>query len=296
MPQTRRSYLPPARRRSRRRVPVRWFIAAIVLIAVVYLVAGSCAAGDKKKNNANTATAHATAVAPAVPSSRAAVGPAGGSPRPGSTPGASFAPASPTPQATCAPADLLRLVDKDHALPSDYVPPDLVNVEPKDASPGSATVVQMRREADDALHRMLEQARTQNIFFLAQSAYRSYEYQNQVYAQEVSSVGQAQADRESARPGHSEHQLGLAVDFTTRALDFDLNQSFAATPEGRWLAQHAAEFGFVLSYPEGKEADTGYEYEPWHYRYIGVPAAQQFVPSGQTLNQWLATRQIGCGA
>jgi LAS superfamily LD-carboxypeptidase LdcB len=293
MPQTRRSYLPPPRHRSRR-FPIRWLIAAIVVIVAVYLIAGTCSSDGKKKTAKNLGGTSTAALAPAGPSSRA--GGANGTPRPGGSPNANFAPASPTPQATCAPSDLLRLVDKDHALPDDYVPPDLVTLDPKDSSPGSATVVQMRKEAADALHAMLEAARSQNIFFLAQSAYRSYEYQNQVYAAEVRSVGQAQADRESARPGHSEHQLGLAVDFTTRALNFDLNQSFAATPEGRWLTQHAAEFGFVLSYPEGKEDQTGYEYEPWHYRYIGVSAAQQFVQSGQTLNQWLAARQVGCGA
>ncbi|HLZ72562.1 MAG TPA: M15 family metallopeptidase [Dehalococcoidia bacterium] len=296
MPQTRRSNLPPAHRRSRRRFPLRLLAVAIVLLAAAFLLVSICSSGGKQPKARNDAQPTAGA-APAAPSSRAAAGSRGGSPRPGATPGVGgFAPVSPTPQATCAPSDLLRLVDKDHALPDDYLPPDLVNVEPKDASPGSPTVVQLRKEADGALHSMLEAARAQNIFFLAQSAYRSYQYQSQVYQQEVNSVGQAQADRESARPGHSEHQLGLAIDFTTRGLDFDLNQSFAATPEGRWLAQHAAEFGFVLSYPEGKEAQTGYEYEPWHYRYIGTGAAQQFVQSGQTLNQWLTSRQLGCGA
>lgn len=294
MPQTRRSYQPPTYR-PRRRFPIRWLIAAIVVILAVYLIAGACSSGGKKKSAKNPAGTATAALVPAAPSSRAAG--ANGTPRPGGTPAAgNIAPASPTAQATCAPADLLRLVDKDHALPDDYVPPDLATLDPRDSSPGSATIVQMRKQGADALHTMLDAARTQNIFFLAQSAYRSYEYQNQVYAAEVQSVGQTQADRESARPGHSEHQLGLAVDFTTRALNFDLNQSFAATPEGRWLAQHAAEFGFVLSYPEGKEDQTGYEYEPWHYRYIGQNAAQQFVQSGQTLNQWLATRQLGCGA
>jgi D-alanyl-D-alanine carboxypeptidase len=272
-------------------------VVAIVLIAAVYLIADACGSGGNGGNRARGRTPQPSAAArPARPTSRAGTAPRGGSPRPGSTPGAGFAPASPTVEPTCAPDDLLRLVDKDHALPDSYVPPDLVALEPKDSSPRSATAVQLRHEAADALHRMLDQARTENIFFLAQSAYRSYQYQEQVYAQEVSSVGQAQADRESARPGHSEHQLGLAVDFTTRGLDYDLNQSFAATPEGRWLAQHAAEFGFVLSYPEGKEAETGYEYEPWHYRYVGVDVAQQFVQSGQTLNRWLAARQVGCHA
>src|SRR5581483_7815770 len=184
MPQTRRSYRPPSYP-PRRRFPIRWLVAAIVVIVAVYLIAGACSGGKKKtaKNPAGTPTAAL------APSSRASG--ANGTPRPGGTPStSSFAPASPTPQATCAPSDLLRLVDKDHALPDDYTPPDLVTLEPKDASPGSATLVQMRKAAADALHAMLEAARAQNIFCMAQSAYRSYEYQNQVYAAEVRSVGQ----------------------------------------------------------------------------------------------------------
>ena len=210
--------------------------------------------------------------------------------------GGAHALASPTPAAACGPSDILFLVDKDHALPPDYVPPDLVTVRAPDASPGAPTTVQLRKVAADAMTQMLTDARAQSINLLAQSGYRSYDYQAQVYGNEVQTFGQAKADSESARPGHSEHQLGLAMDFTTRALGYDLNDSFAATPEGRWLAQSAARYGFVLSYPQGKDALTGYTYEPWHYRYIGVDATQKFLASGQTLNQWLAQHQQPCSA
>jgi D-alanyl-D-alanine carboxypeptidase len=198
--------------------------------------------------------------------------------------------------ATCPPDSLLRLVDKDIELPPDYVPPDLVQIAAIDASPDAPEVLKLRKEANDSLHQMLDAARGQGVFLLVQSSYRSYDDQAKVYSDEVRTVGQAQADRESARPGHSEHQLGLAVDFTTRRLNFDLDVAFATTAEGRWLAQNAAQYGWVLSYPEGKEDITGYMYEPWHYRYVGVAVAQAIVQSGQTATEWLRARQAGCQA
>jgi|SRR5579875_1029794 len=262
------------------------FVRPVFLCAAslaLLLVAGC--GGGHKNTNANKSTNSGVTIQ---------VAPNGSSTRPAG--GATIAAASPTPAPICGPTDLLFLVDKDHALPPDYVPPDLVTVRAQDASPGAPTTVQLRKEAADALSQMLADARAQSINLLAQSGYRSYQYQVQVYGNEVQTYGQAQADRESARPGHSEHQLGLAIDFTTRALGYDLNDSFAATPEGRWLAQNAVRYGFVLSYPQGKENITGYMYEPWHYRYIGVDAAQKFVASGLTLNQWLAQHQQPCSA
>jgi D-alanyl-D-alanine carboxypeptidase len=251
-----------------------------VLLLALLLLAG-CGASQKK----NTATNSGNGVTiRLVPSASATV------------PAAGVALGSPTPAPACAPSDILFLVDKDHALPPDYAPPDLVTVRAPDASPGAPTTVQLRKVAADAMTQMLTDARAQSINLLAQSGYRSYEYQAQVYGNEVQTFGQTQADRESARPGHSEHQLGLAMDFTTRALGYDLNNSFAATPEGRWLAQNAARYGFVLSYPQDKEAITGYTYEPWHYRYIGVDAAQKFLASGLALNQWLGQHQQPCSA
>jgi zinc D-Ala-D-Ala carboxypeptidase len=248
------------------------------LLLLVALLLAACSSGHKKTNNNNGLTMQ---TAP----SAAATRPTGGGT-------AVQVPATPAP--ACVPADLLFLVDKDHALPPDYAPSDLVKMKAQEASPGAPTTVQLRQIAADSLTQMLNDARTQSVNLLAQSGYRSYDYQVQVYGNEVKTFGQSQADRESARPGHSEHQLGLAMDFTTRALGYDLNDSFAATPEGRWLAQNAARYGWVLSYPQGKEDLTGYTYEPWHYRYLGTDATQAFLASGLTLNQWLARHQQPC--
>lgn len=255
------------------------------------LLAAACGSQSRNKppTNQNTNGPQITL----APSSTAPGAPPGRRNRPG-TPAGGFAANPPTPAATCVPADLLRLVDKDFALPPDYAPPDLMNLQPIDASPGAASMLKLRREAEEAMHRMLDQARSSNLSIVAQSTYRSYQDQAKVYQDEVQNYGQAQADRESARPGHSEHQLGLAVDFSSKRLNYDLNDSFAATPEGKWLQQNAAQYGFVLSYPEGEEQVTGYMYEPWHYRYIGAESAQAATKSGQTLTEWLSSRQLGC--
>src|SRR5579883_3217527 len=245
--------LPPTpRRRSKRRSRGLWrALAFAVLVGLVGVAVAVSSRSSTPKVQDSLATAAASRPAgPPLPSSaaRSASGASAAS-----TPRAGFVAASPMAVATCPPDSLLRLVDKDIELPPDYVPPDLVQIAAIDASPDAPEVLKLRKEANDSLHQMLDAARGQGVFLLVQSSYRSYDDQAKVYSDEVRTVGQAQADRESARPGHSEHQLGLAVDFTTRRLNFDLDVAFATTAEGRWLAQNAAQYGWVLSYPEGKE-------------------------------------------
>lgn len=111
------------------------------------------------------------------------------------------------------------------------------------------------------------------------SGYRSHAHQTDNYTQRVAEVGQETADRGMARPGHSEHQTGLAIDVNS------LSTSFGATPTGQWVAQNAYRFGFVVRYPDGKEAVTGFKYEPWHLRYLGVELATELTASGLTLEE-----------
>ena len=113
------------------------------------------------------------------------------------------------------------------------------------------------------------------------SGFRSYETQNRIYNNYVSNYGQSSADTFSARPGHSEHQTGLAIDVNS------IDDSFADTPEAEWLASHAHEYGFIIRYPKGKESITGYKYEPWHIRYLGVEKATEVYNSGLTLEEFL---------
>jgi len=123
------------------------------------------------------------------------------------------------------------------------------------------------------------------------SAYRSYAEQERTFAYWVDVLGEAEARRVSAEPGHSEHQLGTAADLTTADVGYDLTEAFAETPAGRWLAENAYRYGFALSYPVGAEPVTGYAYEPWHYRYIGPDQAAAWRSSGLTLVEYL--RGIG---
>jgi D-alanyl-D-alanine carboxypeptidase len=161
---------------------------------------------------------------------------------------------------------LRLLVDKAHPLPEGYEPGDLTEL-----AGGSYTVnregLLLRRSAAEALETMAAAARAGGITLAVSSAYRSYHYQIEVYARNVRELGQAAADRESARPGYSQHQLGLVVDFGS------ITNDFAETRAGRWMEANAGRFGWSLSFPRGHEALTGYRWESWHYRYVGPELA-----------------------
>jgi D-alanyl-D-alanine carboxypeptidase len=169
---------------------------------------------------------------------------------------------------TCLKGDpfLRRLVDKSHALPEAYEPDDLVELVPGSYELGRRGLL-LRRPAAEALERMAAAARADGVVLVASSTYRSYAYQVEVYNRNVRELGQAGADRESARPGYSQHQTGLAVDFGS------IDDSFAQTRAGRWILEHGSRFGWSLSFPDGYEDITGYRWESWHYRYVGEDLA-----------------------
>jgi D-alanyl-D-alanine carboxypeptidase len=121
----------------------------------------------------------------------------------------------------------------------------------------------LRGIAADALGEMAAAAASEGLILTVGSAYRSAAYQAQVYEREVKTYGQEAADRESARPGFSQHQLGLVMDFAP------IDDAFAKTPASQWLLRNAGRFGFSLSFPDGYEEVTGYRWESWHYRYVG---------------------------
>jgi D-alanyl-D-alanine carboxypeptidase len=159
------------------------------------------------------------------------------------------------------PKDYFLLVDKGHGLSADYIPEDLVPLSEYDIAVNRGDLTLRRAVMPDVLA-MNEAARSEGIRLLFSSAYRSYEYQKQVYERHVSRMGKEEADRVSAQPGESQHQLGTTIDFGS------ITPAFADTDAGEWLKKHAWEFGFSLSYPEGMESLTGYQHEIWHYRYI----------------------------
>ncbi|TAJ20527.1 MAG: D-alanyl-D-alanine carboxypeptidase family protein [Dehalococcoidia bacterium] len=194
--------------------------------------------------------------------------------------------ASPTPAVVRASVDLLVIVDKQRALPDGYVPPGLQPIPAAWHAEGESGQ-QLRGDVIEALRPMIAAAAADGVSLRVESAYRSYSEQARTFAYWVSVMGEAQARRESAVPGHSEHQLGATVDFSDASNGWQLLESFAVSPSGKWLAANAYRFGFAMSYPPGGEAITGYIYEPWHFRYIGVAAAQEWQASGKTLVEYL---------
>ncbi|MED1205389.1 M15 family metallopeptidase [Heyndrickxia acidicola] len=185
------------------------------------------------------------------------------------------------------PANILALVNKDNYLPSDYAPKDLVR--PNVAfSFGNADVekAHMRKEAAVALAKMFNDAKKDGIILYAASGYRSYTRQMSVFKDEVDNSGQKQADQAVAIPGSSEHQTGLAMDITCQSEQFLLTDHFGEDKEGKWLMDNAHKYGFILRYPKNKINITHYEYEPWHYRYVGTKAANVMYQHDWTLEEY----------
>lgn len=178
---------------------------------------------------------------------------------------------------TTTPGSIWVIANKQHPLnPKSYVPASLVvpNIPLRSNITGDER--QVSSVMAPALEQMAAGAKKDSITLNLQSGYRSYNFQVNLYNSYVKSEGQAQADQESARPGYSEHQTGLAADVGGVANpSCNVAQCFADTPEGKWLAAHAYEYGFVIRYPAGKQSVTGYEYEPWHIRYVGTELSQE---------------------
>lgn len=186
--------------------------------------------------------------------------------------------------------NLLARVDKEHRLVNNFAPSEeLVDLNKEYLLYTNSAGIMLRRDAADYLNRMLSDLKTANgKNVVIASAYRSYSEQYKLYAYWVTQLGQEQADRVSARPGFSEHQLGTVVDFINQESNYELSPNFDTTDSGKWLSENAYKYGFIKSYPEGKEDVTGYSYEAWHYRFIGVDNATAVKQSGLTLKEWLA--------
>ena len=161
---------------------------------------------------------------------------------------------------------LFFLIDKKHTASSSYAPKDLVSLKKNSLFDLNKAGMKIRPEAYSALNEMAQAALNDGIRLLVSSAYRSYSYQENLFNYWVSVDGLEEAERESARPGTSQHQLGTAVDFGSISDDFDKTQM------GQWIYKNAADYGWSLSFPKGYEDVTGYRWECWHFRYIGKNA------------------------
>ncbi len=172
------------------------------------------------------------------------------------------------------PASPWVVVNKKHPLnPKDYAPADLVTPNVPLRTDGDE--MKLRQTTATALESMVNAAEKENIHLMLASGYRSYDLQVSVYGGFVHAEGQEATDTQSARPGYSEHQTGLAADLEPTNRACEIQQCFADTPEGKWLAAHAYAYGFIIRYTADKAAVTGYEYEPWHLRYVGLALSNQ---------------------
>lgn len=180
--------------------------------------------------------------------------------------------------------DKLILVNKQYAITPDFYPVDMVAV---DGSLSTNQGLYFKRDAYDAYITMLDAANKEGIDFLICSTYRSYDTQYSIYHYHIDNYGLDYTNTVSAYPGRSEHHTGWAVDITSAAMGYDLLESFIDLPEGKWINEHCHEYGFIIRYPKDKTHITGYSYEPWHLRYVGVDAATEIMTKGLTLEEYL---------
>ena len=166
--------------------------------------------------------------------------------------------------------DGILIVNKTYSLPENYVPENTY----KDATGLKYCSECINNEAYEEFKLMKADATALGLNIWIQSGYRSYELQNELYTNYVNTDGKEAADTYSARPGHSEHQTGLAFDLNT------ISDDFAYTDEGKWVNANAWKYGYILRYPKGKEKITGYKYEPWHFRYVGKKLAIKLYNDG----------------
>ena len=167
----------------------------------------------------------------------------------------------------CLP--LYFLIDKKHkAEPETYVPSNLVPLVKNNYYNISRNDLSLREDVEAKLVEMAKAARKDGITLLVSSTYRSYEYQKALFQRWVKIDGLEEAERESAREGTSQHQLGVAIDFGS------IDSSFINTSQGKWLNNHSEEYGWSLSFPREYEDITGFKWECWHFSYIGVNACK----------------------
>lgn len=171
------------------------------------------------------------------------------------------------------------LVNKYYYLTEDYVPENLEEISLSYARSG----MQLVHEAKEAFETLSEEAKKEGMNIIAMSSYRSYEYQVDLYNRYVETDGKEAADTYSARAGYSEHQTGLAVDVYNKELPYT---SFEQTEEFTWMQENAYKYGFILRFPKDKVNITGYQYESWHYRYVGEEVAEYIHKNNLTLEEY----------
>ncbi|MDQ8734157.1 D-alanyl-D-alanine carboxypeptidase family protein [Paenibacillus sp. LHD-38] len=184
------------------------------------------------------------------------------------------------------PEEMAVLVNKQRKLPEEYNPSDLVYPDVRFIFSEKVEKRKMRQEAASALEKLFAAAEDDSIQLAGVSAYRSHSTQKTLFERYVKRDGLEKARTYSAFPGTSEHETGLAIDVSGSDGKCAAADCFADTKEAQWLAEHAHEHGFIIRYLKGKEEITGYQYEPWHLRYVGVDLAAELAESGESLEEY----------
>ncbi len=178
-------------------------------------------------------------------------------------------------------SDFAILVNKQNSLNKDYSPKTVVpNVS-------SNSNVPVRYDIVDAVEKLFNDSKKAGLNLILVSGYRSYETQSSIYNNNLKNKGEVWTSQFSAKPGQSEHQTGLALDISSVSQGGGLYQSFGETEEGKWLKENCSNYGFILRFLEGKEDITGYTYEPWHFRYVGVEVAKYIMDNNLTFEEYL---------
>ena len=171
------------------------------------------------------------------------------------------------------------LVNKYNYLRDDFVPNNLVEM----TTPYSKEGIYLVEEARDNFYKLVDKAKEEGLTIRAISAYRGYTYQKRLYDKYVEADGVNKADTYSARPGFSDHQTGLAIDIDNTISSFE---NFTNTKEYQWMLDNSYKYGFILRYPSGKESITTYQFESWHYRYVGLKLAKKIKASNLTFDEY----------
>jgi D-alanyl-D-alanine carboxypeptidase len=195
-------------------------------------------------------------------------------------------PSSKELQVIAQPDSIAVLVNKYNKLPETFTPKDLVFPKIPFLSTATTEKRKLRKEAALQLENMVNAAKKDNIHLKGVSGYRSHQTQKTLFHYYVKRDGYTKARTYSALPGTSEHETGLSIDITGKDGTCAAEDCFGKKPEAKWLAEHVQDFGYIIRYPKGKEAITGYKYEPWHIRYVGIKIAKEIAQKNITLEEY----------
>jgi zinc D-Ala-D-Ala carboxypeptidase len=274
-------------------------VTALAIAATIALMAG-CSSKPSVSSSSNPESTNSmqpsasSAATPAASSTATPNSSASTRPSTSTKPSASGTPAntgkpSSQPNAVSVvanPKEIAVLVNKSFRLPEGYKP-DLVEPNVPFIFEGKSEKRLLRKEAADALEKLFAAAKADGVSLAGVSAYRSQATQVTLYNNYVKKDGVEAANKYSAKPGTSEHQTGLAIDVSGSTGKCAAEDCFAGTKEAKWLVDHAADHGFIIRYLKGKESITGYQYEPWHIRFVGKDIAKEIMDKGITLEEYL---------